>query len=130
MWYNWMMKKNGKKFKMTLVKGGGNSFGGALRNSGNKIDVGVDEVLFKVGDEEDSVSERRSMDNKELHKVLLKMRNRVKRFGDLMRECFSRDREDNVPEGWLSKGEIASFEVEMKNLVDEALKVERKSRNG
>lgn len=78
----------------------------------------------------ETISERRTMDNKELHKVLLKMRNRVKKFGDLMRECFSRDREDNVPEGWLSKVEIASFEVEMKNLVDEALKVERKSRNG
>ena len=70
------------------------------------------------------------MDNKELHKVLLKMRNRVKKFGDLMRECFSRDREDNVPEGWLSKGEIALFEDDMKNLVDEALKIERKSCNG
>ena len=70
------------------------------------------------------------MDNKELHKVLLKMRNRVKKFGDLMCECFSRDREDNVPGGWLSKSEIASFEVEMKNLVDEALKIERKSSNG
>lgn len=70
------------------------------------------------------------MDNKDLHRVLLKMRNRVKKFGDLMRECFYRDREDNVSEGWLSKGEIASFEVEMKNLVDEALKIERKSCNG
>ena len=70
------------------------------------------------------------MDNKELHKVLLKMRNRVKKFGDLMRECFSRDREDNIPEGWLSKGEIALFEDDMKNLVDEALKIERKSDNG
>jgi len=70
------------------------------------------------------------MDNKELHKVLLKMRNRVKKFGDLMRECFSRDREDNISEGWLSKGEIALFEDDMKNLVDEALKIERKSDNG
>ena len=70
------------------------------------------------------------MDNKELHKVLLKMRNRVKKFGDLMRECFSRDREDNVPEGWLSRGEMARFVVEMENLVDDALKFERKSRNG
>ena len=77
-----------------------------------------------------TISERRSMDNKELHKVLLKMRNRVKKFGDLMRECFRRDREDNVHEGWLSKAEIASFEVKMKNLVDEALKIERKSCNG
>lgn len=33
---------------MTLVKGGGNSFGEALRNTGNKIDVGIDEVLFTV----------------------------------------------------------------------------------
>lgn len=55
MWYNWMMKKNCKKFKMTLVKGGGNSFGEALRNSGNKIDVGVDEVLFTV--DEDGIHE-------------------------------------------------------------------------
>lgn len=78
----------------------------------------------------ETISERRTMDNKELHKVLLKMRNRVKKFGDLMRECFGRDREDNVPEGWLSRGEIASFEVEMKNLVDEALKIERKSCDG
>ena len=71
------------------------------------------------------------MDNKELHKVLLKMRNRIKKFGNLMRECFGRDREDNVPEGWLSKGEIALFEDDMKNLVDEALKIERKfSCNG
>ena len=70
------------------------------------------------------------MDNKELHKVLLKMRNRVKKFGDLMRECFSRDREDNVSEGWLSKGEIATFEADMKNLVDDALKIERKFCNG
>ena len=68
--------------------------------------------------------------DKELHKVLLKMRNRVKKFGDLMRECFSRDREDNVPEGWLSKSEIASFVVKMKNLVDDALKIERESCNG
>ena len=52
MWYNWMMKKNGNKFKMTLVKGGGNSFGEALRNTGNKIDVGIDEVLFTVGESE------------------------------------------------------------------------------
>ena len=78
----------------------------------------------------ETISERLTMDNKELHKVLLKMRNRVKKFGDLMRECFSRDREDNVPEGWLSKGEIALFEDDMKNLVDEALKIERKSSNG
>ena len=77
-----------------------------------------------------TISERRTMDNKELHKVLLKMRNRVKKFGDLMSECFRRDREDNVPEGWLSKGEMAKFVVEMENLVDEALKIERKSCNG
>ena len=65
------------------------------------------------------------MDNEELHKVLLKMRNRVKKFGNLMRECWSRDYEDGVGEGWLSKSEIALFEDDMKNLVDEALKIER-----
>ena len=70
------------------------------------------------------------MDNKDLHKVLLKMRNRVKKFGDLMSECFRRDRADNVPEGWLSKSEMVKFVVEMENLVDEALKIERKSCNG
>ena len=68
------------------------------------------------------------MDNKELRKVLLKMSRRIKKFGDLMGECFRRDR--YMPEGELSKGEIASFVVEMKNLVDEALKIERKSSNG
>jgi hypothetical protein len=68
------------------------------------------------------------MDNEELHKVLLKMRNRVKKFEDLMRECFSQDR--YMPEGELSKAEIASFVVKMKNLVDEALKIERESCNG
>ena len=41
-----------RKFKMTLVQGGGNSFCEALRNTGNKIDIGVDEVLFKVGGED------------------------------------------------------------------------------
>lgn len=50
------MKEKERKFKMTLVQGGGNSFVGALRNTGNKIDVGIDDVMFKVGgDEEDSV---------------------------------------------------------------------------
>ena len=42
------MKGKKHKFKMTLVKGGGNSFGEALRNSSNNIDVGIDEVLFTV----------------------------------------------------------------------------------
>lgn len=42
------MKEKERKFKMTLVQGGGNSFVGALRNTGNKIDVGIDEVMFKV----------------------------------------------------------------------------------
>ena len=70
------------------------------------------------------------MDSKELHNVLLKMRKRVRKFGNLMRECFGRDREDKVPEGWLSRGEIALFEDDMKNLVNEALKIERMSCNG
>jgi hypothetical protein len=47
-----MATSDKRKFKMTLVQGGGNSFVGALRNTGNKIDVGIDEVLFKVGDED------------------------------------------------------------------------------
>lgn len=40
--------KKQKRFKTTLVKGGGDSFCGALRNNGNDIDVGIDEVLFTV----------------------------------------------------------------------------------
>ena len=47
------MKEKERKFKMTLVQGGGNSFCEALRNTGNKIDVGIDEVLFTVGNDED-----------------------------------------------------------------------------
>ena len=43
-----MKGKEKRKFNTTLVKGGGNSFGEALRNTGNKIDVGIDEVLFTV----------------------------------------------------------------------------------
>ena len=43
-----MATSDKRKFKMTLVQGGGNSFVEALRNTGNKIDVGIDEVLFKV----------------------------------------------------------------------------------
>ena len=42
------MNESKRKFKTTLVKGGGNSFGEALRNSSNDIDVGIDEVLFAV----------------------------------------------------------------------------------
>ena len=54
------MEKSGKKFKMTLVKGGGDSFCGALRNSRNNIDVGVDEALFSV--DEDGIHENEKMD--------------------------------------------------------------------
>lgn len=43
-------KKIGRKFKTTLVKGGGDSFCEALRNTGNDIDVGVDQVMFTVGE--------------------------------------------------------------------------------
>ena len=74
-------------------------------------------------------SERHIMDNKELHKVLLKMRNRIKMFGDLRAYCEAQDRVDGFPEGWLYT-EICKFEDDMKNLVDEALKIERKSGNG
>lgn len=71
------------------------------------------------------------MDNKELHKVLLKMRNRVRKFGNLMRDCLNQDWENRVvSSGWLSKSKIALFEDDMKNLVNEALKIERMSCNG
>jgi len=45
-----LMKESGRKFKTTLVKGGGDSFCEAVRNSSNDIDVGIDEVLFTVGE--------------------------------------------------------------------------------
>jgi hypothetical protein len=69
------------------------------------------------------------MDNKELHKTLLTMKKRVKEFCALRSECCWRDREDGFSDGWLST-EIYKFEKDMKNLVDEALKVERKPCNG
>ena len=43
-----MKGKEKRKFKVTLVQGGGDSFCEALRNNGNKIDIGIDEVMFKV----------------------------------------------------------------------------------
>lgn len=52
------MKEKERKFKMTLVQGGGNSFMGALRNTGNNIDVGIDEVMFKV--DESGIHEKES----------------------------------------------------------------------
>lgn len=70
------------------------------------------------------------MDNKDLHKVLLKMKNRVKKFGDLRSECHWRDHIDGVSEGWLSNVEIYKFEKDMEELVKQALKIERKSCNG
>ena len=60
------LNESGKRFKTTLVKGGGNSFCEALRNTGSKFDVGIDEVLFTVGD--DVVSEDEKDD--ELRKSL------------------------------------------------------------
>lgn len=63
------LNESGRKFKTTLVKGGGNSFCEALRNTGSKFDIDIDEVLFTVG--EDVVSEdekddelRKSLDGK------------------------------------------------------------------
>ena len=102
--------------------------------TGNPIDIDTLDANFSTRleeeEEEGTISERPAMDDRELYKVLLKMRNRVRKFEDLMCECFRRDREDNVPEGWLSKGEIALFEDDMKNLVDDALRIERKTCNG
>ena len=69
------------------------------------------------------------MDNEELHKVLLKMKNRVKNFGDLRSECCWRERCDGFPGGWLST-KICKFEKDMEELVKQALKIERKSCNG
>lgn len=98
------MKEKERKFKMTLVQGGGNSFVEALRNTGNKIDVGIDEVLFKVGgDEEDSVSERRTMDNKELRKVLVKVLDAIK--------SLSRTHNDDLPEDVRATLGMMAFDV-------------------
>ena len=63
------LNESGRKFKTTLVKGGGNSFCEALRNTGSKFDVGIDEVLFTVGDDVVSEDEkddelRKSLDGK------------------------------------------------------------------
>ena len=49
------LNESGHKFKTTLVKGGGNSFCAALRNTNNNFDIGIDKVLFTVG--EDVVNE-------------------------------------------------------------------------
>ena len=65
------LNESGHKFKTTLVKGGGNSFCAALRNTNNNFDIGIDKVLFTVGedvvngDEQDdelrkSIDDRRS----------------------------------------------------------------------
>ena len=72
----------------------------------------------------------RTMDNKELHKTLLAMKKRVKKFGDLRSECCWRNHMDGISEGWLSSTEIYKFEKDMEDLVKQALKIERKSCNG
>lgn len=57
------MNESKRTFKTTLVKGGGNSFGEALRNTGNKIDVGVDEVMFTVDENGIHENEEREVKN-------------------------------------------------------------------
>ena len=71
------LNESGKRFKTTLVKGGGNSFCEALRNTGSKFDVGIDEVLFTVGD--DVVSEDEKDD--ELRKSLDGSRSKAEEDG-------------------------------------------------
>ena len=61
------INESGRKFKTTLVKGGGNSFCEAMRNMGNKFDIDIDQVLFTVGESgvnEDSEDDelRKSLD--------------------------------------------------------------------
>ena len=70
------------------------------------------------------------VDKSKLRKTLLAMKRRIKKFGELRSECNCRDREDRIPEGWLSKAEIYKFEKDMEELVKQALKIERKSCNG
>lgn len=41
------------KFKMTLVQGGGDSFAEAMKNLNNEFDIKIDQVLFKVGQEDE-----------------------------------------------------------------------------
>ena len=52
------------KFRITLIQGGGNSFCEALRNSQNKFDIGIDEVLFTVDgfNEDDEIVEGKQKD--------------------------------------------------------------------
>lgn len=71
------LNESERKFKTTLVKGGGNSFCEALRNTGSKFDVGIDEVLFTVG--EDVVSEDEKDD--ELRKALDGSRSKAEEDG-------------------------------------------------
>ena len=75
-WFK-LTNESGRRFKTTLVKGGGNSFCEALRNTNNTFDVGIDEVLFTVG--EDAVNEDEKDD--ELRKSLDGCRSKAEEVG-------------------------------------------------
>ena len=71
------LNESGHKFKTTLVKGGGNSFCEALRNTNNNFDIGIDKVLFTVG--EDVVNEDEQDD--ELRKSIDDRRSKAEEVG-------------------------------------------------
>ena len=71
------LNESGHKFKTTLVKGGGNSFCSALRNTNNNFDIGIDKVLFTVG--EDVVNEDEQDD--ELRKSIDDHRSKAEEVG-------------------------------------------------
>ena len=71
------LNESGHKFKTTLVKGGGNSFCEALRNTNNNFDIGIDKVLFTVG--EDVVNEDEQDD--ELRKSIDDHRSKAEEVG-------------------------------------------------
>ena len=48
----WFRINESRKFNMRLVKGGGNTFCEALRNTNNNFDIELDKVLFTVGADE------------------------------------------------------------------------------
>ena len=71
------LNESGHKFKTTLVKGGGKSFCAAPRNTNNNFDIGIDKVLFTVG--EDVVNEDEQDD--ELRKSIDDRRSKAEEVG-------------------------------------------------
>lgn len=59
--------------------------------------------------------------NSTLRGVLTEMKERCRNFKKLMGECFRRNHEDGVREGWLTAGDIARFEDDMEKLIEKAL---------